>query len=327
MINELLARATPFKVELATQFRSVNHRIGFIIEGEHGFGEWAPFSDYKPNAAAKWLAAALEAADQPKLPVKRTAVPVNGIVPALKSDLAADWAEKLVRESEVSTLKIKVGDIDEFARVKSISDRLPGVELRVDANGKYSPAQAKELIPRFADLGVSVIEQPCAELKDFHGLKGRGLLIAVDESIRLSEAITSELIDELNNLADIAVLKPIPLGGSSPTLNLADKLNMPIIVSGSLDTSIGLSFVNYVAALLPQEPLPSGLGTSVLFAEDLTNESLTPRNGVLRVGAIEPDATKLEIARSKVNAAELSELTDRFIAAATALQEHSGVFL
>lgn len=325
MIKDLLARAIPFKVSLKTQFRSVNQRIGFLIEGEHGYGEWAPFADYQPKFAAKWLAAALEAADQPRKTVLRNFVSVNGIVPALNPAEAANWAENLVSVYGVSTLKIKVGDIDQLSRVQFISNRLPNITLRVDANGSYSRAEAEELIPKFADLGVSVIEQPCANLIDCKAVKNRGTLIAIDESIRLAYEISDGLIDQVRASADIVVLKPIPLGGSLPTLALAEKLDLPVIISGSLDTSIGLNYVGYVASLLPIEPLPSGLGTSVLLADDLVETSLVPNNGVLSVESITPDAIKLNYAKTKVSNDERVDLTERLTAAALELMNLSEV--
>lgn len=313
MNSDLLARVQPFKVGLTTKFRSVNHRVGFIITGKHGYGEWAPFSDYQPTAAAKWLAAALEAADQPRKQLIRTEIPVNGIVPALEPVAAANWAKNLIDKFQVSTLKIKVGDSEQLNRIAAIAAELPGITLRVDANGGFTRSEALELIPKFEKLGVSVIEQPCATLSECQAVKGNGVLVALDESIRLAKKLNQELIDQVRAAADIAVLKPIPLGGSEPTLKLARELELPIIISGSLDTSIGLSYVAYVAALLPQTPLASGLGTSVLLAQDLVPDSLLPSKGVIKVDPIAPDADLIKAATARLDAVELKELTDRFI--------------
>jgi o-succinylbenzoate synthase len=321
VINDLLARAKPFSVELNTQFRSVTKRVGFIITGEHGFGEWAPFVDYEPKAAAKWLAAALEAADTPRQPLHQTQIPVNGIVPALAPHAASDWAAELVEIYQVNTLKIKVGDAQQLNRVKAIAERLPGITLRVDANGSYSEAEAVELIAEYEKLGVVVIEQPCQTLQQCQAVRGRGLLVAVDESIRLASTVDAKLISEIRAAADIAVLKPIPLGGSKPTLELAKKLDLPVIISGSLDTSIGLSFVTYVAGLMPTMPLPSGLGTSVLLKQDLVTQSLLPTAGSLEVKPPVLSEQLLQAAKERVSSVELENLTQRLIAAAAALSE------
>ncbi len=321
MIEDLLARVQPFKVGLTTQFRSVNHRIGFVIRGKHGIGEWAPFADYAQAAAAKWLAAALEAADQPRQQLNRNEIAANGIVPALDPAAAVSWAADLLDKYQVNTLKIKVGDSDQLNRVRAIRSEFSNVTLRVDANGSYSETEAAELIREFAALEVAVIEQPCATLAQCKAVKGKGVLIAVDESIRLAANITEELLTEIRGAADIAVLKPIPLGGSEPTLNLAARLDLPVIVSGSLDTSIGLSYVAYVAALLPTEPLPSGLGTSVLLEQDLVMPSLLPMQGVIKVSEPILDEQLLSEATARVGSVELAELTQRLTAAANYLEE------
>lgn len=315
MISELLDRIHPFKVELKTTFRSVNHRIGYLIEGEYGFGEWAPFADYAPTAAAKWLRAALEAADMPRQKLLRDSIPVNGIVPALTPNDAVNWSAELISKYQVKTLKVKVGDSDQLARVAAIRSEFAEIEIRVDANGAYTNVEAAELISEYAKLNVAVIEQPCASLSENQNLKNHGVLIALDETIRLSNEITDELISQVREVADIAVLKPIPLGGSKPTLELAERLDLPVIVSGSLDTSIGLSYVAYVAALLPTAPLPSGLGTSVLLAEDLVKTSLLPVAGLLPVAPMQPDLQLLQESANRLSSVELAELKERFIAA------------
>lgn len=315
MISELLDRIHPFKVELKTTFRSVNHRIGYLIEGEYGFGEWAPFPDYAPTAAAKWMRAALEAADMPRQELLRDSIPVNGIVPALKPNDAVNWSAELISKYQVKALKVKVGDSDQLARVAAIRSEFAEIEIRVDANGAYTNLEAAELISEYAKLNVAVIEQPCASLAENQNLKNYGVLIALDETIRLSNEITDELISQVREVADIAVLKPIPLGGSKPTLELAERLDLPVIVSGSLDTSIGLSYVAYVAALLPTAPLSSGLGTSVLLAEDLVKASLLPVAGLLPVAPIQPDPQLLQESANRLSSVELAELKERFIAA------------
>jgi o-succinylbenzoate synthase len=321
VITDLLARAHPFSVELKTQFRSVTKRVGFIIIGEHGVGEWAPFDDYKPEAAAKWLAAALEAADSPRKPLHHSQIPVNGIVPALSPRAASDWAASLVENFQVNTLKIKVGDAEQLDRVKAIADRLPGITLRVDANGSYGEAEAIALIDEYKKLGVAVIEQPCQTLQQCQAVRGRGVLVAVDESIRLANKVDDKLISDIKAAADIAVLKPIPLGGSVPTLELAQKLDLPVIISGSLDTSIGLSFVTYVAGLMPNLPLASGLGTSVLLNQDLVAESLLPKAGSMQVVPPVLSEQLLQAAKERVSSVELENLTQRLTAAAEALTE------
>lgn len=311
MISELLDRATPFSVSLNTPFRGVVKRIGFAFEGQYGFGEWAPFSDYAPNLSAKWLAAALLAADEPRNQNLRKQVACNGIVPALDPKAAVDWALKLYQDLGVKTLKVKVGDPLDVERVKAIQEALPDLNLRVDANGAWSLDQARVKIRELVDFNVSVIEQPCTTLSDCAQVRGLGADIAIDEGIRLSHQLDDTFIAQIRDAADLVVLKPIPLGGLQQTKVIAKRINLPVIISGSLDTSIGLSYVAYVAACMPTEPLASGLGTGILLANDLTNQTLLPRNGFIEISNTQVSQSLLENARSRVSKSEQADLIER----------------
>ena len=54
-----------FSLPMNVRFRRVEHREGVLIRGAAGVGEFSPFWDYDVAESAAWLAAALEAADQP----------------------------------------------------------------------------------------------------------------------------------------------------------------------------------------------------------------------------------------------------------------------
>ncbi|MBN3931203.1 dipeptide epimerase [Streptomyces verrucosisporus] len=60
-------------------------------------------------------------------------------------------------------LKIKAGAADpaeDLDRVAAVRDAAPGVRILLDPNGAWEPEQARELLPRFAALGVEAVEQP-----------------------------------------------------------------------------------------------------------------------------------------------------------------------
>ncbi|MFI2780612.1 dipeptide epimerase [Streptomyces sp. ALB3] len=64
-----------------------------------------------------------------------------------------------------SVIKIKAGDADQEAdldRVRAVRAAAPEARLLLDPNGAWSPGQARELLPRFAALGVEAVEQPIA---------------------------------------------------------------------------------------------------------------------------------------------------------------------
>ncbi|WFB11028.1 dipeptide epimerase [Streptomyces sp. LX-29] len=62
-------------------------------------------------------------------------------------------------------LKVKAGTPDpedDLARVAAVRRAAPDLRLLLDPNGAWTPTEARELLPRYADLGVEAVEQPTA---------------------------------------------------------------------------------------------------------------------------------------------------------------------
>ncbi|WP_037710582.1 enolase C-terminal domain-like protein, partial [Streptomyces griseus] len=62
-----------------------------------------------------------------------------------------------------TVLKVKAGSpdpADDLARVAAVRDAAPGAELLLDPNGAWTEALSHSLLPRFAALGVTAVEQP-----------------------------------------------------------------------------------------------------------------------------------------------------------------------
>jgi L-alanine-DL-glutamate epimerase-like enolase superfamily enzyme len=67
--------------------------------------------------------------------------------------------------SGFEVIKVKAGapdPEDDVERVRVIRDSAPRARLLLDPNGAWTTAQAEDLLPRFADLGVEAVEQPLA---------------------------------------------------------------------------------------------------------------------------------------------------------------------
>jgi O-succinylbenzoate synthase len=304
-LQRLLDAAVPFALPLRRTFRGVDVREGMLIEGPAGWGEFAPFADYSPQAAARWLASAIEAAFEGWPEPLREFVEVNAIIP----ELSADEAEELAREAVArgcSTIKIKVGgspDLD-LARIAAVRDVLdaafgPSVgRIRLDANAQWNRDQAIAMLERCTRYGIEYAEQPCSSLADLAVVRQEtGVRIAVDEGIRTSDDPGSL---ELGDAADIAIIKHATLGGVRASLELASALGMPVVVSGAMDSSVGLGTALALAGALPELSLASGLGTGALLADDLVAHPVVPTAGRLSIGRIQPDATALERARARV---------------------------
>lgn len=313
MIDQLV----PFTVPLHTRFRRVERRHGVLLHGAAGWGEFAPFDEYPAEVTARWLAAAMAAADEPFPTAVRTTVPVNSIIPAVVADRAAEMAVA----AGCRTVKIKVAepgqsladDLDRIAAVRSAMG--PDVQIRVDANMAWDVPTAVHSIERLAAHDLEYVEQPCATLEELAEVRRRVTVpIAADESIRTAQ-------DPVRAAAaaavDLIVVKVAPLGGVVRALEVVDAAGLPAVVSSAIDTSIGLSAGVALAAALPELPFACGLGTGLLLAADVTDNPLVPVNGEVAVGRIAPTRSLLDTAAPPPD--EAGWLLQRMAEAQTAL--------
>ncbi|KRE35942.1 O-succinylbenzoate synthase [Janibacter sp. Soil728] len=294
-VDELLDGLRVVTLPLNTRFRGVDEREVALVQGPCGFGEFAPFVEYGPTEAARWLDAAVEAAWTTWPDPVRTEVPVNATVPAVPAERVA---QVLSRYDGCTTAKIKVAERgqveqDDIDRVAAVRDLMgPDARIRVDANGGWSLTQAADMLARLAPFELEYAEQPCADVRDLAHLRidlahnGVDVPIAADESIRKAEDPF-----EVARLraADVIVVKVAPLGGVAAALRIVDECGLPAVVSSAIDSSIGLRAGVALAAALPSLEHACGLGTGALLAADVTTAPLLPVGGVLPVREVVPD--------------------------------------
>lgn len=280
-------------VPMRMAFRGVLHREAALLRGPAGWGEFAPFLEYDDAEATPWLAASLEAATTGWPAPVRDRVPVNATVPAVAP---ADVAAVLARFPGCTTAKVKVAQAgqqlpDDVARVAAVRAVL-GAEggIRIDANGGWTLDQARRALTALAPYDLEYAEQPCASLEDLAALRGHGVLIAADESVRKA---ADPLRVAREGAADLLVLKVAPLGGVAPALAIARECGLPVVVSSALDTSVGIAAGVALAAALPDLPYACGLATTSLMAADVVRRSLDGRGGSLAVGPVAPEADLL----------------------------------
>jgi O-succinylbenzoate synthase len=271
-------------------FRGVTTREAVLLKGSAGWGEFAPFVEYDDEEAARWLAAALEAAEVGFPGPVRHEVAVNATVPAVP---ATQVAQVLARFPGCTTAKVKVAQAgqslrDDVERVAAVRELVPNV--RVDANGAWTVDEAVTALTALGELEYA--EQPCATVEELAAVRRRvGVRIAADESIR--KASDPLLVARLQ-AADVVVLKVAPLGGVRRALRVAEECGLPVVVSSALDTSIGIRAGVALAAALPSLPFACGLATTSLMAGDVVVDSLDGAGGFLPVRDVEPAAELLD---------------------------------
>ncbi|MGL4305842.1 MAG: o-succinylbenzoate synthase [Mycobacteriaceae bacterium] len=292
-LNDLLERAHVVSLPMRVTFRGIRTRELLLIEGPCGWGEYGAFLEYDDREAATWLAAGIEAAYSTLPAPLRDRIPVNATVPAVP---AAQVQEILQGFPGAQTAKVKVAEpgqsLDQdIARVNAVRELIP--KVRIDANMGWTVDQAEKALQALTSDGpLEYAEQPCRSVDELSELRKRlpGIAIAADESIRKAE-------DPLRVIragaADIAVLKIAPLGGVQQTLQIANQINVPVVVSSALDSAVGLSVGLRAAGSLPNLALACGLGTSDFFLEDVA--VLPPmKQGFIEVCEVTPELDRVQ---------------------------------
>lgn len=288
-------RTATFSIPMPLRFRGIDRREGLLLQGPAGWAEFSPFLDYDDHECVPWLRAALDSAHRAWPTPRRSHVPVNCTVPAV----AADVARGVVGRSGCTTAKVKVAEPgqsldDDLARVAAVREALgPTGHVRVDANGGWSLDDAERAVTALDDeVGLEYVEQPCASIEELAALRRRvGVPVAADESIRRVD--DPFRVRDLE-AADVAVLKVQPLGGVHACLEIAEQIELPVVVSSAVESSVGLAAGVALAAALPDLPHACGLGTTSLLDDDVVTESLVPTQGLLPVGRAVVDDAALE---------------------------------
>ena len=287
----------PYRLRLAQPLRTargvMESRQGYLVlaheGGLVGRGEALGLPEEFPDSPAARFAMELALLD---LQAQRAGVPLARLLDPRAvlqiptgALLCAESMPELAREVRrataegYSTLKLKVGTQDDYARAAVVRDAAgPSVKLRLDANGAWDAPAALRNLGELAALGIELCEQPTEDLRD---LAGSLVPVAADELVASdAEAALSR--------AQIVVLKPMALGGVLPALQLARRAvqrGLQVIVTTSLEGAVGRAGAAHLAAaVLALGPQPAaGLATGRLLAEDLCADPLAPRSGVVRI--------------------------------------------
>jgi len=153
------------------------------------------------------------------------------------------------KESGLPILKIKVGAGDDVARVQAIR-QATNARLRLDANAGWTRDQAAAIIPQLAEYDIEFVEQPLAR-EDWEGL--RWLKQRVNVPIFADESAQTERdLPKLAGTIDGVVVKLMKTGGlrgAIKTMAVARALDMQIMLSCMVESSVGVTAAAHIAPL------------------------------------------------------------------------------
>ncbi len=207
-------------------------------------------------------------------------IPINGLIwMDTKNQMFLQIKEKI--KQGYSCIKLKIGAIDfseELSLLKYIRTQFSDsdIELRVDANGAFTPKEALDKLRLLAALDIHSIEQPIRP----NQWSEMAYLCAVSP---LPIALDEELIGIKTNSEKVAllelikphyiILKPSLVGGWSEAeewITLAKERKIGWWATSALESNIGL---NAIAQWLStfEITMPQGLGTGGLFTNNINS--------------------------------------------------------
>ena len=208
----------------------------------------------------------------------RQGIPINGLIWMGSFDEMYRRIEDKI-QAGFRCIKLKIGAIDfdrELELLRHIRRQFgpERIELRVDANGAFAPADALDKLQRLHELDLHSIEQPirAGQWEAMRTLcRKTPFPIALDEELiginRRDEKI--RLLDTLR--PQYIILKPSlhgGLSGSQEWIDLATERGIGSWVTSALESNIGLNAIaQWCATLRPV--LPQGLGTGQLFTDNI----------------------------------------------------------
>ena len=184
-------------------------------------------------------------------------------------------------EQGFDCLKMKIGAIDwqsELSLLQSLRNSYGSktLELRVDANGAFSPQEAPAKLEALKKLHVHSIEQPIKQgTPETMALLCRNtpVAIALDE-----ELIGIDACEEKENLINTIkpqyiILKPGLVGGfesSREWIDIAERQGAGWWVTSALESNIGLNAIAQWTYTLGNN-MPQGLGTGQLYSNNISS--------------------------------------------------------
>lgn len=208
-------------------------------------------------------------------------IPINGLVWMGEFDEMLRRMEEKLRQG-FRCVKLKIGAIDfgrelELVRQLRLNFTKEQVELRVDANGGFTPADAPQKLEQLAAFDIHSIEQPIRQ-RQWEAMarlcRQTPIPIALDEELIgvSAPAEKARLLDTIRPA--YIVLKPSLHGGMSGTrewVAMARERGIGSWITSALESNVGLNAIAHLAADIygPAISMPQGLGTGLLFTDNI----------------------------------------------------------
>lgn len=207
----------------------------------------------------------------------KAAIPINGLV--WMGDKAF-MKEQIIQKINqgFDCIKLKIGAIDfatEMELLASIRKEFSPeeMEVRVDANGAFSPAEALEKLKRLSEFSLHSIEQPIkqGQYEEMAEIcQHSPLPVALDEDLIGITDVTKkrEMLQMIR--PDFLIFKPSLIGGFRGTrewIGLAGEEQVGWWITSALESNVGLNAIAQFTFTFDNS-MPQGLGTGGLYTNN-----------------------------------------------------------
>ena len=174
-------------------------------------------------------------------------------------EVLREQAKELAKSFSVLKLKLGAGEEKDLKMFKAVRE-VVNLRLVADANCGWTFEEANNIIPKLADMGLEMIEQPLAE-EDLEGLvklkKVSPIPIFADEPIRNSKDIVrlAGKVDGVN----IKLMKSGGLREAQRMIACARAHDLEIMLGCMVESSLGITAVSHLAPLADHLDLDGNL--------------------------------------------------------------------
>ncbi|MFC6999784.1 o-succinylbenzoate synthase [Rufibacter roseus] len=205
-------------------------------------------------------------------------IKINGLIWMGDAAFMREQIEQKLKQG-FSCLKLKIGGLN-FEQELNILEEVRKIagpeelEVRLDANGAFTPEDALKKLEQLARFSIHSLEQPVKPGQ-------QDIMQQICEESPIPIALDEELIGVVNHedkwkllrtlQPAYIILKPTLLGGLISTrewIQVADTLQTKWWLTSALESNIGLNAIAQFSQDF-DNPLPQGLGTGQLYRNNL----------------------------------------------------------
>jgi L-alanine-DL-glutamate epimerase-like enolase superfamily enzyme len=193
---------------------------------------------------------------------KRKEIPINCLI-SLRGGEAVDSAcFRLTQEIErytvlgITTVKCKgTADVSyDVGILKLLTAAYPECSFRLDPNGEWTPSEVVQHSDLLSELSLEYIEEPFSDPFAYKMLKENGVRIPIAfDHWGVTEADLAKAVERYTPVA--VVIKCQVVGGPDKgacMVHIAENMGLKAVVTGSLETLVGLAVAAEVAACCSQ---------------------------------------------------------------------------